>query len=175
MPYGYGKLSTLDPLQQQNYPGAYDQASMQGNPLFQSGSNWLMQLLQGGSQAEENFAAPYMRQFREQTIPELSTLFGGAGAGSSSGFQQALGQAGAGLQENLASLRSGLQMQALPQALGYAQTPFSNLQSLLGMNTQALVQKQPSFLKQMLLALTGTMAKTGEALGGAYGTALATK
>lgn len=108
-------------------------------PLFQSGQNFLQSLLQGGPEAFKQFEAPLMRQFQEQTIPQLAERFSGLGAQSSSAFQQALGQAGAGLSERLAQLRSGLQFQALGPALQYAETPFSQAQSLLG------TAFQPSF------------------------------
>lgn len=87
---------------------------------FQSGQNYLQQLLSGSPEAMETFERPYLKQFEEQTVPGLAERFGGIGAQSSSAFQQALARAGTDLSENLASLRGGLQMQALPQALQYA-------------------------------------------------------
>lgn len=109
-------------------------ANIQQSPLFQQGSSFLQNLLSGSPEASAAFEAPYMRQFQEQTIPALAERFSGLGSGAqnSSAFQQALGAAGAGLSENLASLRSGLQMGALPQALGYAQQPISNYAGLAG-------------------------------------------
>jgi hypothetical protein len=75
--------------------------------------NRLADLLSGGSDVYNAFAAPYMRQFQEQTIPGLAERFAGVGgrggALSSSGFGQGLGAAGAGLQESLASMGAGLQ------------------------------------------------------------------
>jgi hypothetical protein len=107
-------------------------------PTFQSGQNFLQQLL-GGDTSE--FEDPLMRQFQEQIIPGLAERFSGAGAGaqSSSAFQQALGGAGADLSERLASLRGQLKMQALPQALGYAQAPGQRglQQAQLGLGTQS--------------------------------------
>jgi len=70
-------------------------------------------------------------QFREQTIPGLAERFTGMGAGGqrSSAFQGALGRAGAGLEENLAGMKSGigLQQQGMEQ-----QRMQSLLASLLG-------------------------------------------
>ncbi len=107
-------------------------------PSFQAGENFLQQLL-GGDTSE--FEDPLMRQFQEQIIPGLAERFSGAGAGaqSSSAFQQALGGAGADLTERLASLRGQLKMQALPQALGYAQAPGQRglQQAQLGLGTQS--------------------------------------
>lgn len=82
----------------------------------------LQSLLSGGSDAYNAFAAPYMRQFQEQTIPGLAERFaslgGRGGALSSSGFGQSLGAAGAGLQDTLAAQAAGLQQNALSTALG---------------------------------------------------------
>ena len=116
--------STLDPQQQaflKNLLGQVDPSTfaIQNQPTFQAGQSYLQSLL-GGDISQ--FQAPYMRQFQEQTA-DLAERFAGLGGLSSSGFQQALGGAAGRLQENLASLRGGLQQQALGQALGYAQAP----------------------------------------------------
>ena len=171
MPQGYSATSTFNPQQAQAFQQLL--ASMMGqnanvseNPAFQAGSSYLQNLLSGSPEAFAAFEQPYRTQFEQQTIPGLAERFAGLGAQSSSAFQNALGSAGAGLQEQLASLRSGLQMQALPQALGYAQQPFSNLQSLLGMNTQAFLQKQMPFWQQLSLGLAGGL---GQGLGAGAG------
>jgi hypothetical protein len=108
------QMSTMTPEQQQflsQFMGGLGEATPQ---MFQ----YLNQLLSGDSQSYNDFAAPMMRQFQEETIPGIAERFGGMGAQSSSGFQQSLGKAGAGLQENLAALRSQLQMQATNQLQG---------------------------------------------------------
>lgn len=185
MPKGYNTVSTFNPEQQQLFSRLMQALSGQNlsvgaNPLYQSGSNYLQNLLQGGDEAFSAFEAPYKRQFNEQTIPGIAERFSGAGAGaqSSSAFQQALGQAGAGLSENLASLRSGLQMSALPTAFSAAGIPGEQAQGLLGLNTQALLPKQQSFWKQFLLGLapgissgatmglSGGMGGLGDLFGG---------
>lgn len=128
------------------------------NSLYQSGSNYLQQLLSGSPEATKAFEAPYMRQFNEQIIPQLAERFTGAGAGaqSSSAFQQALGQSGADLTERLASLRGQLQGGAANQALGYAQQPISNF---AGLSQQAF---RPSFENIL-------RPSTGGVLGGLFG------
>lgn len=116
--------------EQQSGLQQYFKNPISSNPLYQQGNSYLQNLLSGNPQATQAFEAPHMRQFYEQTVPQLTELFGGgtgAGGQKSSAFQNALGQAGVGLQERLASLRGQMQMQALPQALGYAQQPYSNL------------------------------------------------
>ena len=101
---------------------------MQGGQLgdaYTSALGQLQQLLDPSPEAMEAFTAPYMRQFEEQTVPGLAEKFAGAGATggalSSSGFGQALGAAGAGLQENLANLKANLQQQAISGITGQYQ------------------------------------------------------
>lgn len=98
-------------------------AAMRRNPqsAYNLSQGRLQDLLSGGGQAYNAFAAPYMRQFQEQTLPGIAERFAGAGgrggALSSSGFGQALGTAGAGLQERLASLAANLQQDAMNRAM----------------------------------------------------------
>lgn len=81
--------------------GAYEQAF--GN---------LQALLDPSNEAYDRFTQPYMDQFNEQTLPMLAERFAGRGALSSSAFGQSLSAAGAGLQNQLASLKAGLQRDA---------------------------------------------------------------
>jgi len=110
---------------------------LQGNPLFESGSNFLQQLFNPSSQSMQDFQAPYMENFNQNIVPDIANRFAGMGTGasglSSSGFQQTLGQAGRGLQKDLASMRGQMQMQGAGQALNYAQQPISNMMSAAGM------------------------------------------
>ena len=88
------------------------------------GLDYLNDLMQGG-EAFERASAPMMRQFQEQTLPQLSERFAGSDAMQSSAFGQSLGSAGAGLQENLAALRGQQQqmgLQGLLQMLNPALT-----------------------------------------------------
>jgi len=82
----------------------------------------LQDYLNPESDVYQNFEAPYMRNFNEQTVPRLAEQFAGAGATggalSSSAFGQSLGAAGAGLQENLGSMKSTMQRQAIMDFLG---------------------------------------------------------
>lgn len=157
-PKGYSSFSTMAPQQQQLFQQLLSGMFGGGqNPLFGAGQNYLQQLLGGGPEATAAFEAPYLRQFQEQTVPGLAERFAGLGSGaqSSSAFQQALGQAGAGLSENLASLRSGLQMQALPQALQYSQQPFNQARSLLDVSSLGFAPKQTPWWQSLLAGLGG--------------------
>jgi hypothetical protein len=168
VPAGYEAFSTFNPQQAQLFQQLL--ASLGGtqglnqNPLFQSGQTYLQNLLSGSPEAFEQFERPFKRQFEEQTIPALAERFSsmGAGAQRSGAFQQALSQAAAGLSENLASLRGQLQLGAIPQALGFAQAPFNQLQSLLGMNTMGFTPKQKPWWQELL---TGAAPGIGQAAG----------
>lgn len=181
MPAGYQRLSTLDKPQKRAHQASLQQVlqqlqSGQGNiqqsPLFQQGSSFLQSLLSGSPEATAAFEAPFMRQFHEQTIPQLAERFAGLGAQSSSAFNQALGAAGSGLQEQLAALRGNLGLQAADQGLGYAQQPISNLQSFLqtglGTQSQAYVPKQKPFWQELLTGLSGGAGQALGMLGGGW-------
>jgi len=137
---GLKKIPNMSPQQQglQNQILQLLQGQLGQGGSFGQAQGYLQNLLSGSPQAMQSFEAPAMRQFNEQIVPALAERFSGLGAGSqsSSAFQQALGQAGAGLAENLQYLRSGLQGDAansllnLPtNFLGSAfQSPFSYMQ-----------------------------------------------
>lgn len=84
--------------------------------------NKILQML-GGNLGEfedyETFAAPYKRQFNEETVPGIAERFAGLGGLSSSGFTQSLGKAGAGLNEGLASLFEQMKQQRFQGLLPY--------------------------------------------------------
>ena len=101
------------------------------SPIEGTGQTFLQGLL--GRSPEEHlrdFEAPYLRRFQEEIAPGIAEKYGGAGMLSGSGFQNAMMGAGAGLTENLASLKANLINQLLGQqiqganvGLGYAQLP----------------------------------------------------
>ena len=140
----FKNVSLLTPQQQSSLNQILGQLGQMQGPTGAYGmaQSRLADLLSGGSDVYNAFAAPYMRQFQEQTIPQLAERFAGfggrGGALSSSGFGQGLGAAGAGLQESLASMGAGLQQNALQQALGQYNTLAG-----LGLGTRAF---QPQFI-----------------------------
>lgn len=167
MPAGYHTVSTQNPEQQAGFSQLMQQLlqQLQGTQnLFGQGSSFLQNLLSGSPESTQAFEAPIMRQFNEQIIPGIAERFTGMGAGAqrSGAFQRALSGAGTGLAENLAALRGNMQLQALPQALGYSQQPLSGLENLLGMNTQAFLEKQTPWWQSALTSLAGG---AGSALG----------
>lgn len=103
------------------------------NPQFQQGQNWLTGLF-NDPEFFKNFEAPIQRQFEEQTVPDLANRFASMGSGGSlgsTGFRNQLAREGSNLSTNIAALRGGMQQQAIPQLMGYAQQPFQNYLQLL--------------------------------------------
>ena len=144
------KLPTGTPEQQQLGQNLTQNATQFGQPGggFGLANNWFNQLLGGGQGGQEGaynqFAQPYMQQFESQILPMIAEKYGGMGALSSSGFGQALGGAGAGLQSQLAQLFSSLQGQAAQSqygqynqmnqtALGYSPFAYNENQGSQGM------------------------------------------
>jgi hypothetical protein len=130
--------SLLNKKQQQGL-NEYFNNPITEDQTYQAGNQYLQNLLGGGANAFSQFEAPYMQNFQQQILPGIANRFAGQGTGagamSSSAFNQTAAQAGSTLQAQLAQLRGGLQMQATGQALQYAQQPYSNL--LNGINVHA--------------------------------------
>ena len=115
------QLPTYTPQQQQFQNQLLGGAS-QG--LEGGGLDWLMSILSGDPGAFQDFEAPLMRQFEQETIPGIAERFAGMGSGGalgSSAFANAGAQAGQELTQNMAQLRAGLKNQALQQLMGFGQ------------------------------------------------------
>ena len=114
-PQRFEQLNTLTPQQMQIQNQMTNAAQSRGG-AFNNVSNYYNDLLSNNSADMEAFAAPEMRRFNEQIIPDLAEQFAGLGAGgsglSSSGFQNQLGRAGADLSERLAAMRANLRQNA---------------------------------------------------------------
>ena len=163
------QLPTLNPQQQQLLQQMLSgQGGLGQSPLFGQASSLLQGILSGQDQGAAALEAPAMRQFQEQIIPGIAERFSGLGAGaqSSSAFQQALGGAGAGLAERLAAMQSERQTGALGQALPFAQAPFQQQMGLLGVSPFQNIYspRQPGFLESGITSLLGNQG-FGKALG----------
>lgn len=153
--------------------GWLDQSAtgLQNNPLYQQGSNYLQQMLSNDPAAMAAFEAPYMRNFNEQIAPGLAERFAGMGTGgsglSSSGLNNSLAQAAITLQERLAALRSGMQMNAAQQGLSYAQQPYSNMFNAANVNTfeNQYVPGQEGMWKPIVTGAAGAAAGPLAAFG----------
>lgn len=121
--------------------GATDITQNQG---YGQGMDWLMSMF-NDPEFFNNFEAPLQRQFQEQTVPDLANRFASMGSGGSlgsTGFRNQLAREGSNLSTNIAALRGGMQQQAVPQMLQYAQQPFSNLMNLYGQGLNQGVNNQ---------------------------------
>lgn len=134
------------------------------NPQQQMLMDWLLsQGKQGlGQDAEFNFEPiekQAMTQFNSQIIPSIAERFAGTGARNSSAFQSALGQAGAGLAENLAALKAQYGFQG-------AQNRQQNALNMLGMGLRPTFEnlyseESPGLLGGLLPSLSHYGAQYG--------------
>lgn len=132
---------------------------------YNQANQYFNNLLQPGNEAFQNFSAPFMNQFEEQILPQIAERFAGGGALSSSGFGQALGGAGAGLQAQLAQLFAELQN----QAAGQQYNQYNQLANS-GLNYQPFAYQQKQGSQGILGPLaTGIGTTLGGPLGGALG------
>jgi len=142
--YGKNQLSEIDSIIQAIRGMRGGAQDIQQQPGFQQGNEWLMNLFNDPN-FFNSFEAPLQRQFQEQTIPDLANRFASMGSGGSlgsTGFRNQATREAGNLSTNIGALRGGMQQQAIPQLLGYAQQPFSNLMSL---QNQALQPTQNTF------------------------------
>ena len=108
----------------------------------------LQNILGGDQQFFESFQKPARRGFEQETLPSIAERFTGQfGEGSfrSSGFGQAVGQAGKELEEDLFSQRLGMQGNALQQLMQLLP------QSLFPRQFQDKRPRQSGFLENLLV------------------------
>lgn len=130
--------------------------------LYNQSSGYLNNLYSQSPDAFNRMSDPYMRQFQQQTVPGLAERFSSAGEGGrhSSGFNQAIGQAGANLSSQLGSMFEGLRSQNLGNAMGFSNMPFNQAQGALGQNMFENVYQPGS---------TGLMGGLAQGLGSGLG------
>jgi hypothetical protein len=139
--YTHGQRKLLDYITK--HP-EIDMPDINQNQMFQQGQNYTSNILSQDPYDQnflQQFQQPYIREFEEQTVPELAQRFGSLGAQRSSAFAQSLGAAKAGLLEKLASIageigmgRQRMGQQAANQAFNYAQLPFNQEYERQGLN-----------------------------------------
>lgn len=145
-------------------------------------SQYAQDLMSPDSQAYQAYKAPMMREFQEQIIPGISERFAGLGGLSSSGFQQTAAQAGSGLEERLAALRTGLQMQGAglqsqlaQQQFGMGMAPYEmalqRAQLALGTPGFGYYQKQPKQPGTFAQLMGGLAPGLGQGIGSGIGSA----
>lgn len=114
-PEKHERVSTLAPEQQKLFQQLMSALSAQGaGGAFGQSADYFRSILEDNPELMQQFFAPEMRKFNEQTIPDLSHQFAGMGSGalSSSGFRNAAISAGTDLQERLGAIRAQLKQQA---------------------------------------------------------------
>lgn len=122
----------------------------------------LSQGLQGMGQLQQPSFDPIEQrarsQFEQRTIPTIAERFTSMGGQASSAFPELLGQAGAGLEEDLAAQRALFGQQQYGQQ-------FQNLMSLLNLGLTPQFDtlyrpEQPSFLQSLLPGLAGGLGQS---------------
>lgn len=158
----------------QSTPGRFDQlpTATQGQQQLQS--NILQQALQAlqSGQQQPGFrpiAQQARRQFSEQTVPGLAERFTSMGQGSlsSPAFASQLGQAGAGLDTNLAALRSQYQQHQQGQQQDWLKALLS-----LAMQPQFQYAYQPGqtgAIRQFFQSFSPAIGALATAFGGGAG------
>ena len=142
--YNPNQLSFLDNMIQQLKGSQAGTTDITQSQPYGQGLEWLMSMF-NDPEFFKSFEAPLQRQFQEQTVPDLANRFASMGSGGALGstaFRNQLAREGSNLNTNIAALRGGMQQQAVPQLLGYAQQPFSNYMS---MANQALTPTQNAY------------------------------
>jgi hypothetical protein len=152
-------LQTLTPQQQQLF-SLLGSALMGGQTQgpFGGAIQHLAGLAGGDPAAMQAFEAPLMRQFQEQTVPDLAARFGGMGSGGAlggTGFRTAALQEATNLQERIAALRAQMQSGAIGQLSG-----------LFGQFAQ------PQFQPAMTQPETGLIPGMGAGFARAFGQSL---
>jgi hypothetical protein len=160
---GYNAISVpTDPRTSQ----LWEQIAGAINPGLKGGGDFLSKLAAGGDEGFWNqLEAPALRQFGELQ-GNIASRFSGMGTGArrSSGFQNALGGAGADLAERLQSNRLGLQNQAIQQL-------FSMGQHLLGtpLSQTGFAPRQKPMWQELLMALAPGVGQALGGIGGGWG------
>ncbi len=126
------------------------------NPQYQQGNEWLNALF-NDPEFFKRFEAPMLRQFEEQTMPQLANRYAAMGTGGAfqgSAFRNQVAREGANLQEKIAAMRGNMQQQGVNQAMQSAQMPSTNYQnqlnSILGFQPNQMYQPPNSASGQIL-------------------------
>ena len=153
-----------EPLYQQLVNAGMQQGA---GGAFGGAADYYRNLLSDESGDFNAFAAPQMRQYYQDIVPQLAEEFAKMGAGglSSSGFNNSLAQSGVDLAERLGAIRANLRQAGAQGLSGIGQLGLQNY-------SQNMVTKQgsPGFLGSVAPAIgTGIGAAFGGPIGGAIG------
>jgi hypothetical protein len=161
-------VSTLRPEQEGLYNQLVNAGQNRGaGGAFGEAADYYRNNLSDNPADFQAFAAPQMRQFNEQIVPDIAEQFAGMGSGalSSSGFRNAAVNAGTDLSERLGAIRANLRQSAAQGLQGIGQAGLQNFSQ--NMVTQPGSQ---GFLSSIAPAIgTGLGAAFGGPVGGAIG------
>lgn len=184
------KVETMDKYQKSMYKDLAKGAKkydITRSPQYQQAlqkiqglSGYYQNLMSQTPQGYEQFKAPMMSEFQQQTVPFIAEKFAGMGAQSSSAFNQSMGAAGRTLEERLAALRTGLQTQGaqglqslIAPQMGAAMSPYEMLmnrsQMVMGASPFSYFQpaaKQPGAMGQFFGGMSGGI---GQGIGTGIG------
>lgn len=152
---GYEEISNLNDVQKT----LLDQILGSAGSFLPQAASGYQQFLPGGGGGQA-FINQANQNFRQNTIPSILNAFGSQSGRNSSALNQALASSAANLNTDLASQLAQMQLQA-SQGLGALGLGGSNLG--LGTQTKSYLQKQPTFLEQIILGLVGGL---GAPVGG---------
>lgn len=117
-------------------PGIHD------NPLYQAGSQGLMDMLSQNPESYQRMIDPLLRKFQKDVLPGIKERFTELGGGRNSALPIAMAEASKDLMSELGAMRANMLPGAIGQALEYAQMPtqqaFNEAQMRLGAGGQAL-------------------------------------
>ncbi len=152
---GYSQVPTQTRGQQNLLAQLIEMLQGTGAQGFEQGLQSLLGLVTGSPESFEAFEAPLLRQFEEETLPQITERLTaqGAGGGRSSAAPQILGRAGERLTENLAAQRAQLQQSAIQRLID---TYLRGTQGAFGVQPFAYQQQAPGF---------GTSVGSGVGLG----------
>lgn len=160
-PEQFGRSSMLGDEQM----GLYSQLRSAASGAAPMAGQYYQGLMSENPAAFQAFAAPAQRDFRQNILPQIGARFAGMGAGAqgSSGYRNAMMQAGTDLAERLAAMRAGLQQQG-------AQGLMNLSQQGLGQYSQPFYRpRAPGFLETMGGGLSQGL---GQGLGVPFGSFL---
>ncbi len=172
-PEKHERVSTLTPEQEQILSQGLNSIKGRGaGGAFGESSDYWRDILSNNPELFEQFAAPEMRRFNEQTIPGLSEQFAGMGSGglSSSGFRNAAVGAGADLSERLGAIRAGLKNQAAQGLQNMGQIGLGNYSQdvMTQPGTEGLLSQAAPMIGSALGSFAGPL---GTSAGGFLGNA----
>lgn len=114
--------------------------------LYDQGNDYLSDLYSQNPESFDRLSQPYMNQFQQQMAPGLAERFsamGSGGARHSSGFNQAMAQAGSKLSAQLGSQFEQMRGQNLGNLMNMQQMPYNQAMGGLGAQSFQNVYQEP--------------------------------